>query len=119
MPGVIVAGPGSRPCQKRSHLGGAILWLPKQRKLKSVESDLEEGCYHHPVVILSPKPQDGKVALLLVRRSSISRKLLAPPEPQAELLIPREAHLLQRDLPCAEASTQPQSPACASTDRTM
>ena len=50
-------------------LAGSILWLPEKddidpRLLTGVEID--DGCFHHPVVILSTNLEDGKATVLIV-----------------------------------------------------
>ena len=52
------------------HLAGQIMWLRRRDRI-AVETNLEEGCYDHPVVILSPKPRDGGVVMLMVSYISI------------------------------------------------
>jgi hypothetical protein len=42
------------------------MWLPPREEL-SISLSLEEGCYDHPVVILSDRVEDGKVVILIVR----------------------------------------------------
>jgi hypothetical protein len=41
------------------------MWLRRRDRI-AVETNLEEGCYDHPVVILSPRPRDGNVVMLMV-----------------------------------------------------
>ncbi|KAI0435714.1 hypothetical protein F4803DRAFT_544586 [Xylaria telfairii] len=55
MPGVI-----------QEPLAGCIKWLPDKKKLKSTESNIDEGCFNHPVVILSTRPQNGWVKVLII-----------------------------------------------------
>lgn len=50
---------------QRSYLCGFIMWLPKKEEL-GFDVGLDNGCYHHPVVILSHQPQHGKVVVLLM-----------------------------------------------------
>ncbi|RYP12144.1 hypothetical protein DL765_007443 [Monosporascus sp. GIB2] len=80
MPGVIVAGSSTRPHEHNSHLCGRILWLPKKEDTKDASDDLYEGCYHHPVVILSVEPQEGKVDLLVL--TSFGEKSLEDKHPR-------------------------------------
>ncbi|KAH9884345.1 hypothetical protein F4778DRAFT_763287 [Xylariomycetidae sp. FL2044] len=49
----------------RSHLAGCISWLPHRQDL-SMDAVADEGWYNHPVVILSPQPEDGKVIILML-----------------------------------------------------
>ncbi|KAI1407719.1 hypothetical protein F5Y13DRAFT_174197 [Hypoxylon sp. FL1857] len=57
----------SRPPQK---LPGCILWLPSRDELRrdreDSDSDLEEDRCNHPVVVLSPQPENGKVVYLMM-----------------------------------------------------
>lgn len=76
MPGVIVPGRDGPPRQQGSQLCGRILWLPKKEWIKVAGDKLDEGCYQHPVVILSAGPKEGKVDLFLVRPSRIKSKHL-------------------------------------------
>lgn len=46
------------------------MWLPEKKG--SDNTGLSDGCYGHPVVILSPEESDGKVVILIV---------LQPPSP--------------------------------------
>lgn len=48
-----------------TNLAGQIMWLPRKKEI-SVETALRDGCYHHPVVILSPTPVNGKVVILMI-----------------------------------------------------
>ncbi|RYP36519.1 hypothetical protein DL767_003342 [Monosporascus sp. MG133] len=89
MPGVIVTGSSSRPCQHRSHLGGIILWLPKTKNVKITEDNLAKGRYHHPVVILSAGLLDGKVDVLLLTSFNETSLELRHPHNRKE----RRAHL--------------------------
>ncbi|OTB09413.1 hypothetical protein M426DRAFT_315971 [Hypoxylon sp. CI-4A] len=60
-------------------LAGCILWLPRKSELREQredsDSDLEEDRCNHPVVILSPAAEDGKVMYLMV--TSLKGKDLA------------------------------------------
>ncbi|KAH9989889.1 hypothetical protein F4779DRAFT_623895 [Xylariaceae sp. FL0662B] len=68
MPGVTRSSLRGRPREtpaRRSHLAGCILWLPSRDELPE-DSNLDEGIYKHPVVILSPQLDDGKVVVLII-----------------------------------------------------
>ena len=47
-------------------LAGKIMWLPKQEQL-DLDLGIDDGCYNHPVVVLSAFTEDDKVIVLLVR----------------------------------------------------
>ncbi|KAI1451466.1 hypothetical protein F4805DRAFT_96586 [Annulohypoxylon moriforme] len=83
MPGITVASAtatsvrrGSRePREIRTlrlpqQLAGCILWLPRKEELPDnrdeYDSDLEEDRCNHPVVVLSPHLEDGKVVYLMM-----------------------------------------------------
>ncbi|KAI1772153.1 hypothetical protein F4818DRAFT_176434 [Hypoxylon cercidicola] len=81
MPGITVASAsttssrrGSReprgvaPPRLHNQLAGCILWLPRKSELGSEpDSDsLEEDRCNHPVVVLSPQVEDGKVVYLMI-----------------------------------------------------
>lgn len=52
-----------------SNLAGLIMWLPGLAEL-GTHSTIPEGCYGHPVVILSPETHHkDEVAVLMVCRS--------------------------------------------------
>lgn len=59
------------PQQLPKQLAGCILWLPRKEDLPNnrdeCDSDLEEDRCNHPVVVLSPHLEDGKVVYLMVR----------------------------------------------------
>ncbi|KAI0451615.1 hypothetical protein F5B21DRAFT_486613 [Xylaria acuta] len=55
MPGVI-----------QEPLAGCIKWLPRKESLMPADPNIEEGCCNHPVVILSTRPQIGKVQILII-----------------------------------------------------
>ncbi|KAI0168924.1 hypothetical protein GGR52DRAFT_581283 [Hypoxylon sp. FL1284] len=59
---------GSTPRRVRSQLAGCILWLPRKSDLASgPETDgLEEDRCNHPVVVLSPQVDDGRVVYLMI-----------------------------------------------------
>jgi len=48
-----------------SVIPGRIMWLPSREQLPT-DIGLNDGCYDHPVVILSYDPRDGKVTFCLV-----------------------------------------------------
>ncbi|KAH6984270.1 hypothetical protein BKA56DRAFT_580821 [Ilyonectria sp. MPI-CAGE-AT-0026] len=51
--------------QKSCLLAGKIMWLPKQGELQC-DLGIDDGCYNHPVVVLSPFPESEKVVVLLI-----------------------------------------------------
>jgi len=53
----------SRSGFRRSSLAGCIMWLPSRAEIGSA-SDIDDNCYNHPVVVLSPQPRRGKVSFL-------------------------------------------------------
>ncbi|KPM42502.1 hypothetical protein AK830_g4042 [Neonectria ditissima] len=57
--------PPARAVRPQSRLPGRIMWLPKQEQLQ-YDLTIDDGCYNHPVVILSPYPQDEDVIVLLI-----------------------------------------------------
>ncbi|KAH7130992.1 hypothetical protein EDB81DRAFT_950411 [Dactylonectria macrodidyma] len=56
--------PTVRP-QQSCLLAGKIMWLPKQSELQR-DLGIDDGCYNHPVVVLSPFPESEKVIVLLI-----------------------------------------------------
>ncbi|KAL7621794.1 hypothetical protein AAE478_007293 [Parahypoxylon ruwenzoriense] len=53
--------------QPHRQLAGCILWLPsKAEMVGDYDSDLEEDRCNHPVVVLSPYAEDGKVVYLMI-----------------------------------------------------
>jgi hypothetical protein len=50
----------------RPILAGQILWLPPKEELR-IDVGLKDGCYNHPVVVLSPELSNGNVVILTVR----------------------------------------------------
>ncbi|KAH8743430.1 hypothetical protein F5883DRAFT_369027, partial [Diaporthe sp. PMI_573] len=46
-------------------LPGSIMWLPSRKELFTT-LDIDERCYNHPVVVLSPQPLNGKVIFMLL-----------------------------------------------------
>ncbi|KAK0648247.1 hypothetical protein B0T16DRAFT_113991 [Cercophora newfieldiana] len=52
------------PPPAQTHLAGQVMWLPWPNSIR-VPTNLEAGCYNHPVVILSPRPVDEKVVILM------------------------------------------------------
>ncbi|ORY63323.1 uncharacterized protein BCR38DRAFT_226616 [Pseudomassariella vexata] len=72
MPGISVPPPRrdhqvrtNIPTPRRSHLAGCIMWLPRKEDI-NLDIEIEDGCYNHPVVILSPQPKPKMVTLLLI-----------------------------------------------------
>ncbi|KAK3324408.1 hypothetical protein B0T19DRAFT_230051 [Cercophora scortea] len=61
-----------------SRLAGRIMWLPKKEDL-DIDVGLSQGCYNHPVVILSPEVSDDDVDILIV--TSFGRTDLATRHP--------------------------------------
>ncbi|KAI0478121.1 hypothetical protein F4859DRAFT_478677 [Xylaria cf. heliscus] len=55
MPGVIL-----------EPLAGCIKWLPRKRDLIPDDPNIDEGCCNHPVVILSTRPRNGRVQILII-----------------------------------------------------
>ncbi|KAH7118580.1 hypothetical protein B0J13DRAFT_532658 [Dactylonectria estremocensis] len=55
--------PAARP--KTCPLAGKVMWLPKRGELQC-DLGIEDGCYNHPVVVLSPFPESEKVVVLLI-----------------------------------------------------
>jgi len=41
------------------------MWLPPEDEI-TVDTNLQDGCYDHPVVILSPQPSEGEVVILIM-----------------------------------------------------
>ncbi|KAI0602039.1 hypothetical protein F4775DRAFT_297015 [Biscogniauxia sp. FL1348] len=69
MPAVTVSksrGRHHEPASTPTHLAGSIKWLPTKDALSSVPEGFDEGGFDHPVVILSPKSQGGKVIILIM-----------------------------------------------------
>ncbi|KAK3687965.1 hypothetical protein B0T22DRAFT_141727 [Podospora appendiculata] len=77
MPGITAAQVNGRHGRNRqsrqlsltprsTHLAGRIMWLPKKEDIDTVEPRLEEGCYNHPVAILSPEISDADVDILIM-----------------------------------------------------
>jgi hypothetical protein len=72
MPGITVAHiQGNHPQSRclvstRPILAGQILWLPPKEELR-IDVGLKDGCYNHPVVVLSPELSNGNVVILTVR----------------------------------------------------
>jgi hypothetical protein len=78
---IVVTMPSLAPCrdapiqnprrttstEASAHLAGLIMWLPRRNRLPD-HPELPEGCYQHPVVILSEQPSaTGDVVVLIVR----------------------------------------------------
>ncbi|KAI0903367.1 hypothetical protein F4823DRAFT_568769 [Ustulina deusta] len=55
MPGVIL-----------EPLAGCIKWLPRKDDLVPIDYAIDEGCCHHPVVILSTIPRNDRVEILII-----------------------------------------------------
>ena len=55
------------PTPAPSHYAGQIMWLPPREDI-TANVNLDLGCYNHPVVILSPKPVDQRIVILIVSR---------------------------------------------------
>ncbi|KAI5923434.1 hypothetical protein F4810DRAFT_710516 [Camillea tinctor] len=69
MPAVTASNSRGRyhqPNTASTHLAGCIKWLPPKEELNSLPKGFDEGGLNHPVVILSPKTQDGKVTVLIM-----------------------------------------------------
>ncbi|KAI1754017.1 hypothetical protein F4782DRAFT_494740 [Xylaria castorea] len=47
-------------------LAGCIKWLPHKENLIPADPNIDEGCCNHPVVILSTRPQNAKVQILII-----------------------------------------------------
>lgn len=41
------------------------MWLPPEDEI-TVDTNLQDGCYDHPVVIISPQPSGGEVVILMM-----------------------------------------------------
>ena len=52
-------------------LAGLILWLPPRERLPP-HREIPEGCYNHPVVVLSPKAARGDDVVVVLVRHTIS-----------------------------------------------
>ncbi|KAJ8129662.1 hypothetical protein O1611_g3969 [Lasiodiplodia mahajangana] len=61
-----VAGRAPMPGVIEERLAGCIKWLPRRNELVPADPDIEEGCCHHPVVILSTRPRDTRVEILII-----------------------------------------------------
>ncbi|GAP85313.1 hypothetical protein SAMD00023353_1002100 [Rosellinia necatrix] len=55
MPGVI-----------QGSLAGCIKWLPPKDQVNPAEANIEDGCYDHPVVVLSTQPRGGRVEFFIL-----------------------------------------------------
>ncbi|KAK8000826.1 hypothetical protein PG990_013426 [Apiospora arundinis] len=55
--------------KSRIVLSGVVLWLPSYEQLLRDIPGLDEDCYGHPVVVLSPEMDQGQVTVLLVMPS--------------------------------------------------
>lgn len=59
----------------RTGLAGLILWLPEKQERLPLHSNIPDGCYYHPVVILSPETSSsGEVVVLIVRVTCLSEQ---------------------------------------------
>ncbi|KAK1624706.1 hypothetical protein BDP81DRAFT_382489 [Colletotrichum phormii] len=58
----------SRPRQISNSLSGQIMWLPSRHRIPAdLDPNLEEGAYHHPVIIMSRVPSpEGLVEILMI-----------------------------------------------------
>ena len=48
---------------------GCILWLPRKDKIKEYlleGMEIDDGCFNHPVLVLSTEPAQGKASVLIV-----------------------------------------------------
>lgn len=55
--------------QNGDSLAGSILWLPKKDDIDQrllTGTNIDEGCFHHPVVILSTDSVEGNATVLIV-----------------------------------------------------
>ena len=52
-------------------LAGRILWLPSSKELKPDTISLPDGCYGHPVVVLSEEPLAGNYVEFFTVTSSL------------------------------------------------
>ncbi|KAI0146448.1 hypothetical protein BJ166DRAFT_64978 [Pestalotiopsis sp. NC0098] len=121
MPRAVHSGPRSPPRWqgiKRQHLAGYIGWLPPM-STEGVDRSLSDGCYNHPIVILSPLARDGKVVILILtsfdgvdlatkhRSAQIRQRYLpispSPAHPDNKMLL----HLDHSSLPLRKASNAP------------
>lgn len=64
-----VRRPQSETHHRHDNRAGCIFWLPKkdyidERLLAGI--DIDDGCFNHPVVVLSIDPNDGKATVLIV-----------------------------------------------------
>ncbi|KAI1822519.1 hypothetical protein F4861DRAFT_386442 [Xylaria intraflava] len=50
----------------QGQLAGCIKWLPPKDELDGSDLDIEEGCCDHPVVVISTRPRNGRVKVLIV-----------------------------------------------------
>lgn len=50
-------------------LAGCILWLPKKDQIDQhlvIGLDIDDGCFNHPVVVLSVDPEERNATVLIV-----------------------------------------------------
>lgn len=81
MPGITVEGLSSGPSHlevrhqqrtsphKHELQPGCILWLPKKAEINEhllVDFDINNGCFNHPVVVLSTNLNQGKATVFIV-----------------------------------------------------
>lgn len=66
---VQVRRPQNRTYQQHDTLVGCILWLPTKDRIDHrllVGVDIDDGCFNHPVVVLSTDLAEGKAIILIV-----------------------------------------------------
>ncbi|KAI1092030.1 hypothetical protein F5B19DRAFT_237964 [Rostrohypoxylon terebratum] len=81
------------PQQLPKQLAGCILWLPRKEELpnnrEECDSDLEEDRCNHPVVVLSPHLEDGRVVYLMMTSlngKSLEMRFMTQPNVRREHL---------------------------------
>ncbi|TGJ87190.1 hypothetical protein E0Z10_g1609 [Xylaria hypoxylon] len=79
-------------------IAGCIKWLPRKQDLMPTDSSIEEGCCHHPVVILSTQPRNDRVEFLTI--TSFGGLDL-------ETKYPTQLQARQNHLPIAPSKTHP------------
>lgn len=55
--------------QRKVIEAGCVLWLPRKDKIKErllVDVEVNDGCFHHPIVVLSNELTRGKATVLIV-----------------------------------------------------
>lgn len=59
-----------------NYIVGSILWLPPKAEIpfeyRYEANTIEEGCFNHPVLILSVDQAKTEVVILIVRQSKLS-----------------------------------------------